>query len=922
MTVDSLSRNLVATSKSEVELPTFILDLIEDNLDDLKATKRSEKTTQNINQKVGKLGDLFHKAIRKMGKAMGKDLENPESRNHASNTTEEPKYLRQVEEIHAWSKMAGMYNRRSPTAHLQELRKPKDFVHWYTNRSDAFDRFLFRSANPKIKATVQKWREIRCQNECCKDKACNDECCKGKEDGKMKNATEDDRVKHLQKELDALMVRVDSWRGGPNKRKLVEQVMNPIYEEMQWRDVHGKLTECWNEDSEAVQDLVNSRMEGYGLNLSDLKELEEALIEAEREEAARIEEEERLEREKTCAIDDQEEEDDDSNDDFDHLYFDIPSPPQTPIELMSVCNQELTTTRPIFLYQLDNGPLTPPGTPPNERTTPKPITEDEFLLNLTAGLIEDLTKEREVWTRKKGYTFNPDVLNRPIYDGPYEGCAWKLHPVSDFIKDLPPPPTQTYPDVRLTDPEGNVFTLEERLPKLRQDFKYELVEREAWSVAIEELNRRGCNFEQIPQWNAVNLLRESGWKPKEEETDSDDSDDEEDERTRQQISSQEARQELNIMDLVSGPATFSNDELKVIFDQKITFVEPGQEINISTPEPTNSDMKEDPEMGLINALRIDIHERQQLYQQKWAENLYAASRCACPPTGRLPQSSHCSWKQHPLTIPLSPSILPSIVVTDPEGNIYTLEECASTLDENSYYNITMRNAWQSQKEILLGEEGECDEEYAKRLRHLADWEMEFRRVDDGWLKRERGERVMEREEEIMVLKEGVEGREAMNPDSKMKLEDSKERHAKEPKEGLQTSKDKVGETDTPVLNSEAKLQKARDDIEYFDNCLKESVWYAKNEFIEAYMWESAKEETAQRLVEEKEKAEKKNQETFETEDELRTCLQRLEQMLKREGMVSTDDTGTTYVGAFGEGVYWVEIKGPLAETWKTLRIVG
>lgn len=112
--------------------------------------------------------------------------------------------------------------------------------------------------------------------------------------------------------------------------------------------MHGKLAECWNEGSEAVQGLVNSRMEGYGLNLSDLKELEEALIEAEREEAARIEEEERLEREKTCAIDDQEEEeedDDDSDDDFDHLYADIPSPLQTPIDSMSVCNQELTTTQ-------------------------------------------------------------------------------------------------------------------------------------------------------------------------------------------------------------------------------------------------------------------------------------------------------------------------------------------------------------------------------------------------------------------------------------------------------------------------------------------------------------------------------------------------------------------------------------------------
>lgn len=233
-TVDSLSRNLVATSKNEVELPTFILDLIKDKLDELKATKMSKKSARNINQKVGKLGDSFHKVIRMMGKDMGKDFENPKSRKYASNTTEEePKYLRQLEEIHAWSKMAGMCNRRSPTAHLQELRKPKDFVPWYTNRSDAFDRFLYRSANLKIKATVQKWREIRCQNECCKDKACNDKCCKEKEDKKMKDATDDDRVKDLQEQLDALMGRVDSWRGGPNKRKLVEQVMNPIHEEMQ-----------------------------------------------------------------------------------------------------------------------------------------------------------------------------------------------------------------------------------------------------------------------------------------------------------------------------------------------------------------------------------------------------------------------------------------------------------------------------------------------------------------------------------------------------------------------------------------------------------------------------------------------------------------------------------------------------------------
>jgi hypothetical protein len=364
-------------------------------------------------------------------------------------------------------------------------------------------------------------------------------------------------------------------------------------------------------------------------------------------------------------------------------------------------------------------------------------------------------------------------------------------------------------------------------------------------VAIEELNRRGCDFEQIPHWNAVKLLRQSGWKPKEDDTDSDESDDEEeeDERSRQQISSQEAPQEFDIMDLVSGPATFSNDELEGIFDQEITFVGPSQEFDISTPEPTNNDSREDPEMALICALRIDIHERQDFYQEKWAENLHAPRTRASPQPAQLPQNSHCSWKQHPLIDPLSPSTLPSIVVTDAEGNIYTLEECASFLDENSYRNIAARNAWQSQKEILSGEEGESDEEYAKRLRHLADWEVEFRRVDDGWVKREREEQAKARKEEIVILKEMVEENDMTEPDSMIKLEDAREGHDKEPEE-IQTSKGEVDESETLEPNSRAKLQKARDDIEYFDNCLKESLWWAKNEFIETYRWASAQEEKA------------------------------------------------------------------------------
>jgi hypothetical protein len=51
-------------------------------------------------------------------------------------------------------------------------------------------------------------------------------------------------------------------------------------------------------------------------------------------------------------------------------------------------------------------------------------------------------------------------------------------------------------------------------------------------------------------------------------------------------------------------------------------------------------------------------------------------------------------------------------------------------------------------------------------------------------------------------------------------------------------------------------------------------------------------------------------------------LKKLGRKLKREGMVSTDEKGTTYVGSLGDCVYWVEIKGPLAETWKMLKVVG
>jgi hypothetical protein len=76
-------------------------------------------------------------------------------------------------------------------------------------------------------------------------------------------------------------------------------------------------------------------------------------------------------------------------------------------------------------------------------------------------------------------------------------CSWKLHPISDRIKDTVPPAAQTVPDLRLIDSDGDVYSPEERMEILDEfedrdfgrdfqmiagkEFTFRLAEAGGWS---------------------------------------------------------------------------------------------------------------------------------------------------------------------------------------------------------------------------------------------------------------------------------------------------------------------------------------------------------------------------------------------------------------------------------------------------------
>jgi hypothetical protein len=57
-------------------------------------------------------------------------------------------------------------------------------------------------------------------------------------------------------------------------------------------------------------------------------------------------------------------------------------------------------------------------------------------------------------------------------------CSWKLHLIADSVTDTLPPVTQIVPDLRVTDPGGKVYTLEEVSPIMDEYFTTHITERQ------------------------------------------------------------------------------------------------------------------------------------------------------------------------------------------------------------------------------------------------------------------------------------------------------------------------------------------------------------------------------------------------------------------------------------------------------------
>jgi hypothetical protein len=282
---------------------------------------------------------------------------------------------------------------------------------------------------------------------------------------------------------------------------------------------------------------------------------------------------------------------------------------------------------------------------------------------------------------------------------------------------------------------------------------------------------------------------------------------------------------------------------------------------------------EESELRLVNAVIEDLEERQKFYQDCSDNHFWWAIDESSPPAAQLPLHNSNSWKQHLLSdftrglTPKSQSF-PEIRVTDPEGNIYFLEEQAAAMDEDFKKHVAKRDAWQSRNEISLEENKiETEGEYCARLRHFAQLETEFRQINDQW-----------------------------------------------------DQKKKAGETEQesttstpPKFHNRTKLRKARDAIEAFDILVRECLIEVKQEFIR----------TAQAKWDfESRKEPERKDDKGKILRRLSKTLVKLREKLANEGMVRTEKGGTTYVGQLGEGTYWVEMKGNLGEVWSALGLGG
>lgn len=424
----------------------------------------------------------------------------------------------------AWKLIHERHNQRTSLVdHFNNLRKPSPLEPGFRslspgakNRSDAYHRFPQRGAFSKVNAIVGKRREMIRQNSCCKDKSCKENCCADQSDKKFTKATRDPKNQHLYASLRALGEEVSQWQVRVNHKHtdIVGAAMKNIYPEEVWLEDQKIIAGNW-ESFEWVKGQMEEKLGSMG---PSFKEIDWA------EEMVRIEEQERLEAEKSSAIIDDATESDIGSDDeldesedeseFPHLYTDIPTPPRSPMEVPT--EEYRATDRSKALFQLLNGPMTPPLTPIIEDDEPASQTSEffnpddiEYLepgeafeiaeptvikekneLRLINALITDLGEEfmkyRNITDKHFGddfwYAANPE----PEQMSQHNTCSWRLHHISDSVKDVLLEATQIAPDLRVTDPEGNVYTLEEVTPIMDEYFANHVAKREAFQEEQED----------------------------------------------------------------------------------------------------------------------------------------------------------------------------------------------------------------------------------------------------------------------------------------------------------------------------------------------------------------------------------------------------------------------------------------------------
>ena len=524
-----IDSHTTSTTKNKANAPNKRTKLVKRLTDALKSNKASHQGDNHVQASQASASESI---VKPNDNTKATRIETDNTDDDTKSNKIVPTLKEKQEE--AWKLIHERHNQRTSLVdHFNNLRKPGSLEPGFRslspgakNRSDAYHRFLQRGAFSKVNATIGNWREIICQNSCCKDKSCTENCCTDKSDKKLTTATWNAKHKHLYASLRALGEEVSQWQVGVNHKHtdIVGAAMKDITSEEDWLEDEKIMARNWEQSFEWVKEQIEEDLESMGTSLKEIEWAEENLKEVEMKEMARIEEQERLEAEKSSAIiDDATESDIGSDGELDgpeddgecpHLYTNIPAPPRSPMEVP--IEEYRATDWSKALFQLLNGPMTPPLTPIIEGDEPATSISDffnqddiEYLeagqsfeiakptdikenneLRLINALITDLGEEfmnyRNITDKHFGddfwYVANPE----PEQMSQHNTCSWRLHHISDSVKDVLSEATQIPPDLRVTDPEGNVYTLEEVTPIMDEYFVNHVAEREAFQEEQED----------------------------------------------------------------------------------------------------------------------------------------------------------------------------------------------------------------------------------------------------------------------------------------------------------------------------------------------------------------------------------------------------------------------------------------------------